>query len=133
MSKSLEANHSAIVAGMDGLAPGPAIAMDMDSWIKYIQSTLQKLLHARMPATCVEKVVAHIVPLSMEPTPSTALLILRSSLCRKLMGHAMAVQANMMILAEMAEVPVKLLPEPEFNLLVNKGTQLFSGAAAARQ
>ena len=30
-SKSMEANHSAIVAEMDGLVPGPAIAMDMDS------------------------------------------------------------------------------------------------------
>ena len=42
----------------------------------------------------------------------------------------MAVQANRMILAEMAEVPVKLLPEPEFNLLAKKGPHLFSGAAA---
>ena len=56
----------------------------------------------------------------MEPTPANALLILRSSLCQKMVGHAMAVQANRMILAEMAEVPVELLPEPEFNLLVKR-------------
>ena len=131
--KSLEVNHSAIVAEMVGIAPIPAITMDMDSWIEYIQSTLQMILHVHAPATCVEKVVAHIVPLSMEPTPSTALLILRSALCQKLVGHAMAVQANRVILAEMAEVHAKLLPEPEFNLLVKKGPYLFFGAAAARQ
>ena len=44
----------------------------------------------------------------------------------------MAVQANRMILAEMAEVPVELLPELQFNLLVKKGPHLFSGAAAVR-
>ena len=35
-------NHSAIVAEMDGIAPSPAKTMDMDSWIEYLQSTLQK-------------------------------------------------------------------------------------------
>ena len=119
-SKSLEVNHSAIVAEMDGIVPSPAKTMDMDSWIEYLQSTLQRILHVHVPTRLVGRVVAPIVPLNMEPTPSNALLILRSSLCQKLVGHAMAVQANRMILAEMAEVPVKLLPEPEFNLLVKR-------------
>ena len=119
-SKSLETNHSAIVAEMDGIVLGPAKTMDMASWIEHRQSILQRILHVHVPTRLLEKVVAPIVPLTMEPTPANALLILRSSLCQKMVGHAMAVQANRMILAEMAEVPVELLPEPEFNLLVKR-------------
>ena len=46
----------------------------------------------------------------------------------------MAVQANRMMLAEMAEVPVKLLPEPEFNLLVKQkrtSSLLWSSSSVA--
>ena len=105
-SKSLEVNHSAIVAEMEGSVPSPANTMGMHAWIEYHQNTLQRILHLHVPTHLDEKAVAPIVPLSMEPTRSNALLILRSSLCQKLVGHAMAVQANKMVLAEVTEVPV---------------------------
>ena len=60
--------------------------------------------------------VGSVVPQSLETTPSNALHLLRSSLCAKLVGPALAAQVNRMILAEISELPVVLIPEEALNL-----------------
>ena len=80
----------------------------MDPWVEFVQSTLARLLKVHVPTRLITQVVAPIVPVTLEPTPANAMHLLRSSLCAKLVGHALAAQANKMILAEISEVPVKL-------------------------
>ena len=89
--------------------------MDMNAWVEYIQHTLLRILEVHVPSRLILQVVAPIVPLSLQPTAASALHLLRSSLCSKLVGPAMAAQANRKILAEISEVPVKMCAEQDMN------------------
>ena len=57
------------------------------------------------------KVVSSVVPWRLDPTPANAMHLLRFSLCCRLVGPAMAAQANRLILAEISDVPVHLFSE----------------------
>ena len=78
------------------------------------------LLKVQVPAKMIWKVVGPIVPLSLHATPSNALHLLRSSVSAKLVCPAMAAQLNRMILAEISEAPVKLIPEDILNLQIRQ-------------
>ena len=113
--ESLDLHHKALVAEMDGIATSPDEAMDMDAWVEYIQHTLLRILEVHVPSRLILQVVASLVPLSLQPTAASALHLLRSSLCSKLVGPAMATQANRKILAEISEVPVEMCAEQDMN------------------
>ena len=113
--EGLDLHHKALVTEMEGIATSPDEAMDMDAWVEYIQHTLLRTLEVHVPSRLILQVVAPIVPLSLQPTAASALHLLRSSLCSKLVGPAMAAQANRKILAEISEVPVKMCAEQDMN------------------
>ena len=119
-TKSLGLNQAAILSEMHGLVSSADEVLDMDQWVEFIQKTLLRLLKVHVPTRLINQVVLPIVPLSMQSTPANALHLLRSALCVKLVGPALAAQANRMILAEISEVPVKLIPEQEINLEIRK-------------
>ena len=105
---------------MEGIATSPDETMDMDAWVEYIQHTLLRILEVHVPSRLILQVVASIVPLSLQPTAASALHLLRSSLCSKLVGPAMATQANRKILARISEVPVKMCAEQDLNLNIRR-------------
>ena len=113
--ESPDLHHKALVTEMEGIVPSPDETMDMNAWVEYIQHTLLRILEVHVPSRLILQVVAPIVPLSLQPTAASALHLLRSSLCSKLVGPAMAAQANRKILAEISEVPVKMCAEQEMN------------------
>ena len=113
--KGLDLHHKALVTEMEGIVPSPDETMDMDAWVEYIQQTLLRTLEVHVPSRLILQVVAPVVPLSLQPTAASALHLLRSSLCSKLVGPAMAEQANRKILAEISEVPVKMCAEQDMN------------------
>ena len=113
--EGLDLHHKALVTEMEGIVPSPDETMDMDAWVEYIQHTLLRILEVHVPSRLILQVVAPIVPLSLQPTAASALHLLRSSLCSKLVGPAMAEQANRKILAEISEVPVKMCAEQDMN------------------
>ena len=113
--ESLDLHHKALVTEMEGIITSPDEAMGMDAWVEYIQHTLLRILEVHVPSRLILQVVAPIVPLSLQPTAASALHLLRSSLCSKLVGPAMAAQANRKILAEISEVPVEMCAEQDMN------------------
>ena len=119
-TQSLGLNQAAIVSEMQGLFPGAEESMDMDQWVELIQKTLQRLLSVHVPTRLIMQVLSPMVPLSLQPTPATALHLLRSQLCGKLVGPALAAQASRLILSEIAEVPVRLIPEQDLNLQIRE-------------
>ena len=119
-TESLGRNQAAILSEMRGIVSCADESVGMDPWVEFVQSTLARLLRVHVPTRLIMQVVAPIVPLTLEPTPANAMHLLRSSLCAKLVGPALAAQANRMILAEISEVPVKLFPEEHLHLEVRK-------------
>ena len=118
--ESLDLHHRALVTEMEGIVTSPNETMDMDAWVEYMQQEIMRLLEVHVPSRLILQVVAPIVPLSFPATRATALHLLRSSLCSKLVGPAMATQANRKILAEISEVPVKMCAEQELNLNIRR-------------
>ena len=119
-TKSLGLNQAAILSEMHGLVAQAEETLEMDLWIEFIQKTLQRLLKVHVPTRLILQVVSHIFPLSMQPTPANALHLLRSSLCERFVGPALAAQVNRMVLSEIAGAPVKLIPEEKMNLDIRK-------------
>ena len=105
---------------MEGIVTSPNETMDMDDWVEHMQQEIMRLLEVQVPSRLILQVVAPIVPLSFPPTAATALHLLRSSLCSKLVGPAMAAQANRKILAEISQVPVKMCAEQDMNMNIRR-------------
>ena len=89
-------------------------------FIYFSQKTLYKILEMHMPTKLVKAVVGVLVPLTLEKTPSNALHLLRSSLCAKMVGPALATQVDRSILAEIPELPAVLIPGKAQHLNVCK-------------
>jgi hypothetical protein len=119
-TESLGLHEKALLSEMQGVLASADKALDMDAWVAFIQKTLLRLLQIQVPTRLIMQVVSPVVPLSLQTTPANALHLLRSSLCSKLVGPAVAAQADRMILAEIAEVPVKLFSEQEVNLGIRR-------------
>ena len=94
--------------------------MEMDMFVEFIQKILYTLLEVHVPTQVVRKVVGFVAPLNTETTPSNALHLLRTSLCAKLVGPALATQVDQSILAEISELPVVLTPRKALHLNVRK-------------
>ena len=113
-------HKEAMLQEMTGIVPSPDEALEMDMFIELLRNTIKMKLKVDVPAEFIMKVVGPVVPLSMDPTPSNAMHILRSSLSAKLVGPAMAAQLNRLILAEISELPVKLIPEEILNIQIRQ-------------
>ena len=88
--------------------------------IDFIQKTLCRFLEVHVPIKLVKTVVVVLVPLNLETTPRNVFHILRYYLCTKLVGPALATQADRSILAEISELPVVLIPGNALHLNVCK-------------
>ena len=119
-TEQLGLHQSAILSEMAGTVGAAGEPMDMDDWVEYLTSTLHKHLQVQVPKRLVMEVMSPIVPMHLDATPSNALHMLRSSLCAKLVGPALAAQMNRLILAEIADVPVKSFTEASLNLKVRQ-------------
>ena len=69
---------------------------------------------------CIRSVMLSVVPFHASPTPANALHLLRSGLCRKLVGPALATQASRLILEEVAQVRVALLSPDDLAIKVRQ-------------
>ena len=108
-TKTLALHQKALLLEMEGLVMDAEEPLDMDLWIQFVQGTLQRLLRVKVPSGLIMTIMGPLVPLHAPATRAHALHLLRSSLCSKLVGPALASQVNRMILAEITEVPVKLV------------------------
>ena len=103
--KGLQNNKAALIAEMSGIVPRAEEPMPFDEWVQFIRDTLMRLLHLDVPVRLIAQVTSVVAPLDLYTTPANAMHLLRSSLCSKLVGPALAVQVSRMILAEVAELP----------------------------
>ena len=108
-TKTLALHQKVLLLEMQGIVVNAEEPLDMDSWIQFVQGTLQRLLGVKVPSGLIMTIMGPLVPLHAPATRANALHLLRSSLCSKLVGPALASQVKRMILAEIAEVPVKLV------------------------
>ena len=90
---------------MQGVVVNAEETLDLDSWIQFVQGTLQRLLGVKVPSGLIMTIMGPLVPLHVQATRANALHLLRSSLCSSLVGPALASQVSRMILAEITEVP----------------------------
>ena len=98
-TEKLALNHTALVSEMAGTVVCADESMEMDLWIEFINKTLYRLLKVHVPKRLIIQVLSPIVPFHLAPTPANALHLLRSGWCCKLVGPALAVHANRLILA----------------------------------
>ena len=119
-TEQLALHEAAVLAEMAGIVTGAQQPMDIDALCENMRGNLLRLLHVDVPKAATMSVLSQVVPLHAEPTPATVLHILRSGLCQKLVGKAMAAQANRLVLAEIAEVTVGLISPVDANLQVRQ-------------
>ena len=119
-TEQLALHHSCLLAEMAGVVPEADEGMDIDQWAEHLRAKLFELLQVDVPKDLVMTVMSPVVPWHVHATPANALHLLRSGLCSKLVGTALAAQASRMILAEIAAVPVKLLSSDELALTVRQ-------------
>ena len=110
-TKTLTLHQKALLLEMQGVVVNVEEPLDMDSWIQFLQGALQRLLGVKVPNGLIMTIMGPLVPLHAPATRANALHLLRSSLCSKLVGPALASQVKRMILAEVTEVPVQLVPK----------------------
>ena len=120
MTVSLKKNNQAILNEMSGIVDSPDSTMDMDEWAEFVRTQLLKFADVHVPTRLILQIIGPLVPLSLEPTPANAMHLLRTSLCCKLVGPALASQVSRKILAKIADVPVTLTDEKEMNLKVKE-------------
>ena len=108
-TKTLALHQKALLLEMQGVVMNAEEPLDMDLWIQFVQGTLQRLLGVKVPSGLIMTIMGPLVPLHAPATRANALHLLRSSLCSKLVGPALASQVNRMILAEITEVPVEMV------------------------
>ena len=111
-TEQLDMHQSVVLGEMTGLVPGADTPMDIDSWVMYIQAALKRHLQVEVPEALILTAMSPVVPWQVHPTRATALHLLRSEHCKKLVGPALAAQVSRLILQEVADVPVDL-PSPD--------------------
>ena len=119
-TEHLNTNHAALLHEMTGTIESPDEHLDIDTWVDYIKAMLLKFLQVNVADRLILQIMSPVVPFQVAPTRANALHLLRSSWCSKLVGPALAAQANRLILAEIAEVPVQLQSDAELNLRVRQ-------------
>ena len=96
---------------MHGSVASVDVAMELDRLFEFLQLTLRRSSNLQVPVKMIQKVVGPVVPLDLDTTSANALHMLRSSLPVRLVGPALAGQLSKMVLAEISELPVRLIPE----------------------
>ena len=119
-TEQLDLHHSALRAEMTGVVTEADTPMDIDQFVEHLKATLTRLLQVDVPEALILSVIAQVVPWHASPTPANALHLLRSGLCCKLVGPALAAQANRLILREIADVPVSLLSPADLTTRVRQ-------------
>ena len=120
-TKQLGLHQSVLLAEMEGYAPGGAdTPMDLNEWARCMKATLLRLLQVDVSEAFILSVMSSVVPFRASPTPANALHLLRSGLCSKLVGPALATQASRLILEEVAQVPVDLLSPDDLAIKVRQ-------------
>ena len=119
-TKNLALNHTALLAEMAGIVMGADEPLGMDKWVELIKDTLCRLLKVDVPSRLILQVMSPMVPFYVAPTPASALHLLRSGWCSKVVGPALAAQTNRLLLAEIADVPVQLQSAEALSLSVTQ-------------
>ena len=110
-TEALGRNQQILTQEMTGTVASPSEALTFDEWVEFIQKTLVRMLGVHVPEVLISSVVRSFAHFDWECTRANALLLLRSSVAKDLVGPTMATQLGRKILAEIAEVPVTLLSE----------------------
>jgi hypothetical protein len=118
LSAKLKNNEAAILMEMKGIVSSADVVLTLDSWIEFIRDTLLKVVGMNVPTRLIIEVVSPVAPLKLATTPANAMHLLRSSLCSKLVGPALAAQANRLILAHIAELPVVTFSQEDLGLKI---------------
>ena len=99
------------MAEMEGVVMEAAETMPVDEWHEHIRDLIQRLVNVTVGIELIKTIRPDLVPLSLEPTRANARSILRAPQCSaKLVGPTLGTQLGRLILSEIAEVPVTLLP-----------------------
>ena len=64
--------------------------MDINQFVEYMKVALLRLLQVDVPEALTLSAMSSVVPFHASPTPANALHLLRSGLCCKLVGPALA-------------------------------------------
>ena len=120
MDPQVKMNETALSLEMQGIVNSPEDHMPLDDWVELIQKYLLKYLDVLVPVAHIMQVVSCVAPLCLEPTPANAMHLLRSSVCRKLVGSSMAAEVNKKVLSEIAELPVPVSSERDMLLQLKK-------------
>ena len=110
-TETLDRHVEALTAEMQGIVPSPGEALDFDLWVQLICQTLRDHLAVDVPHELVAHATSSVVPNPLPTTPAMAMILIRSSLCSRMVGASMAVQASRMTLSAIAEQPVALLAD----------------------
>ena len=116
----LAMHHSLVLKEMEGAVPSADEQLEIDTWLEYLQTTLNQFLKVHVPRRLLLHVMGHVVPFHVAPTRANGLHLLLSGACSKLLGPAMATQAKRMILADIADVPVRLIPNEDLAIRVGQ-------------
>ena len=119
-TQQLALNQKALLTEMVRTVMAADEAMDMDKWIQFIDETLFRLLNVHVPKRLILQVVSPMAHYHIDPTPVNALHLLRSGWCSKLVGLALAAQANWLTLAEIADVLVQLYADVDLSFQVQQ-------------
>ena len=95
-------------------------SIDVDQLADFTKGLLRKHLHVDVPERLIKHEMHVLIPFSLHATRANALHLLRSDLCKKLVGPALAMQVNRILLAEIADAPVALLSDAELALRVRQ-------------
>ena len=110
-SQELTVHSQALAKEMEGMVVSPTEAMPFDDWIAYIQLTIKQMLVVDVAPRHISVVVSVAAPLDLHTTRANALHLLRSSLCKKLIGTTLAKQLSLKILALVSDMLVPLMSE----------------------
>merc|ERR1712051_362891 len=108
---ALSHHHAALLVEMTGTILAADEPLNIDDWLEHTKKTLARYLNVQVSSKTILAAFGPVVPFHAEPTPANSLHLLMSSMCSKIVGPAMAQQLRRLILAEIAEVPVVLIPE----------------------
>ena len=100
-------NYEAISLEMSGIVFSPDEGLTVDKWVQFISDTLQRTIGVRVPEKLITSVVSDIHPGDLSCTRANAYHLMRSSVCARLVGPAMAEQVGKLLLAEVADLPAR--------------------------
>lgn len=128
-SARVDRNETAVNMEMIGILDSPEDIIPVEEWVEFIRKYILRLVAVDVPAKLINQVISPFVPVTVSCTRANAMHFLRSCLCCKLVGSALANKVSRLVLSEIAELPVPLMPEADMHLqiqrdLVNTLTEL---------